>query len=191
MVEENEIRADLSLYERAHIAFKAHREGIYPTLKTALQGLFGSVSRSKRSKINSFVPLVDHLDGVLKFPTAISEKLGLELSRRVQEDSGFADALAARLRIARPADAPAELAMLNEALKRAPKGAKPQKSPAATPPAPASAPAPAPAPGAGSAATPGDVRVRFDPGAQRVVLTGPGVDKALAEALGDWLRQRR
>ncbi len=189
MVEENEIRADLSLYERAHIAFKAHREGIYPTLKTALQGLFGSVSRSKRSKINSFVPLVDHLDGALKFPTAISEKLGLELSRRVQEDTGFADALAARLRIARPADAPAELAMLNEVLKAAPKGAKPQKSPAATPPAPASAPAPAP--GAGSAATPGDVRLRFDPGAQRVVLTGPGVDKALAEALGDWLRQRR
>ncbi len=72
MVEENEIRANLSHYERARIALKSWQEGVYPTLRLSLQGLFGSVSRPKRSKIGSFTTIVEALDDVLRFPTAIS-----------------------------------------------------------------------------------------------------------------------
>ena len=39
MVEENEIRVDLSFYERARIAVKAVEQGVYPDVKTAVQSL--------------------------------------------------------------------------------------------------------------------------------------------------------
>lgn len=185
MVEENEIRADLSLYERARIAMRAFHEGIYPSQKTALQGLFGSVSRSKRSKINSFIPLVERLDRVLKFPTAIPEKLGLELSRRVQEDHRFVQALFARA----PAEtAQEELAALAEALKaRALKEEAPKK-PAKTEERPAeksSPPVPTLAP------SPDDpVQIRYIPGVRRLTLHGVGVDEDFVAELQAWLQAR-
>ncbi|MEL7453922.1 MAG: ParB N-terminal domain-containing protein, partial [Pseudomonadota bacterium] len=54
MVEENELRANLSFYERARIAVKAAEEGVYESPKHAVQSLFSSVRRAKRSKILSF-----------------------------------------------------------------------------------------------------------------------------------------
>lgn len=83
MVEENEIRVNLSHYERARIVERALQEGVFDTQKTALQGLFGNVPRAKRSKIGSFMTLVRALDDVLYYPTAISEKLGLALVREL------------------------------------------------------------------------------------------------------------
>ena len=178
MVEENEIRADLSLYERARIAMRAYHEGIYPTQKLALQGLFGSVSRSKRSKINSFIPLVERLDRVLKFPTAIPEKLGLELSRRVQEDHRFVQALFAR----DPAEtAQEELAALAQALKGG--GPKNRAKPPAPAPTPARAPAPAPS-------SDDPVQIRYTPGVRRLTLHGVGVDEDFVAELQAWLAAR-
>lgn len=193
MVEENEIRADLSLYERARIALRAYHEGIYPSQKTALQGLFGSVSRSKRSKINSFVPLVERLDRMLKFPAAIPEKLGLELSRRVQEDHRFVQALFARP----PAEtAQEELAMLAEALKDgasrdgAPKDGAAQDSPAPRPPRRevAAPPAPAQEPARDPGRDP--VQIRHTPGVHRLTLHGVGVDEDFVAELRAWLAAR-
>jgi ParB family transcriptional regulator, chromosome partitioning protein len=93
MVEENEIRVNLSFYERARIAVSALEEGVYPTQKAALQGLFANVTRSKRSKIGSFVVVVEALDSVLRYPSAISEKLGLKLAREISRDPNFVDRL--------------------------------------------------------------------------------------------------
>src|SRR5690606_1308607 len=59
MVEENEIRVNLSLYERARIAIRAMQQDLYETERAALQGLFGATTRSKRSKIGSFIPVVE------------------------------------------------------------------------------------------------------------------------------------
>ncbi|MEL6646749.1 MAG: ParB N-terminal domain-containing protein, partial [Pseudomonadota bacterium] len=77
MVEENEIRVGLSYYERARIVLRAEQEGVYPTRKAALQSLFANVSRAKRSKIGSFVTVVEALDETLRFPTELGERLGL------------------------------------------------------------------------------------------------------------------
>lgn len=165
MVEENEIRADLSFYERARIVLCAHQEGVYPTIRAALQGLFGAASRSKRSKIGSFVPLVEALDGVLQFPAAISEKLGLALAKAMQADPDLAVALRVRLRGDPPASAEAELAHLAAML-----GRKPRDRAGADPDQP--------------------VAARFNARANRIELTGQGVDAALFDALQAWLRTR-
>jgi hypothetical protein len=171
MVEENEIRAGLSFYERARIVWKAEADGIYPTRRAALQGLFGAVPRAKRSKIGSFVVLVEAFDGALRFPTAISEKLGLRLVKALAGDPGLARRLCQRLRSETPEDAEGELAILSNALK-----------PAAETGAPASA--------AGAALQVGDeaLGLRFDARRGQIVITG--ADAALYAELKGWLDAR-
>lgn len=116
MVEENEIRVDLSYFERARIVAKAVEEGVYAMERTALQELFRAASRAKRSKIGSFLPVVRALDGHLRFPHVLSERLGLGLAQALTEDPGFADHLRARLKAAEPESAEAETAVLVKAL---------------------------------------------------------------------------
>lgn len=90
MIEENEIRVGLSFYERARIVVKAMEEGVYPNTKIALQSLYKNVSRAKRSKIKSFMVVVEALDGVLKYPSHIGERLGLEIAQHCAEHGGAA-----------------------------------------------------------------------------------------------------
>lgn len=118
MVEENEIRVGLSYFERARIAAKAVEQGVYETEKQALLSLFGSASRAKRSKIRSFLSLVASLDGVLRFPQSIGERLGLQLSAALEKDAGFAARVVKALEAARPATAEAELKVLADVMGR-------------------------------------------------------------------------
>jgi ParB family transcriptional regulator, chromosome partitioning protein len=98
MIEENEIRAGLSYYERARIAFKAVEAGVFADDKTALQTLFAGVSFSKRSKIKSFMALVEAFDDVLRFPTQITERTGLALVKAMADRPQIRPALHAALK---------------------------------------------------------------------------------------------
>lgn len=86
MVEENEIRLGLSYFERARIAAKAVEAGVFPTEKIALQRLFASASRARRSKIGSFLTVYHRLGDHLRFPEALPERLGLALARALERD---------------------------------------------------------------------------------------------------------
>lgn len=170
MVEENELRANLSFYERARIAVKATEEGVYDSPKQAVQSLFSSVRRAKRSKILSFTELVV-LDDYLSFPGAIPEKLGLAIVAAMRSDPGFQAQLIAKLARAAPrADGAEERALLERCLR---------------PPAP---PSPTPT-------TPATERIReglaLRAEAGKVILSGPRVDDALLADLRRWLRHRR
>ena len=181
MVEENEIRAGLSHYERARIVVQAYREGLYPTYKTALQGLFDSVSRSKRSKIGSFMTLAQNLDNDLRFPTAISEKLGLEIVRAMQTSPDFCADLRARLAAAAPQTPEEELKQLSATVAAVFR----QQAKAAGEDAPV--PAPQPARPAAAAAP---VSLRYDRQAGRIELSGAGIDAAFHDDLQAWLAAR-
>lgn len=115
MVEENELRVGLSYFERAHIVTRAVEEGVCSSEKQALNSLFGSASRAKRSKIKSFLSVVKALGPNLKFPNAIGERLGLELAARLKEES-FSNRLQALLRQNNPDSAEAEISLLQQAL---------------------------------------------------------------------------
>ncbi len=187
MVEENEIRVNLSLYERARIALKAVEEGVYPTTRAALQGLFGSTTRSRRSKIGSFAVVAGALDGVLVHPTAIPEKLGLALAREIQAEADFAPRLRATLTGARR-DTPAqEMRLLGAAISEA---RNPAPSPAAE------APRVTVMDGAlqgydnrRADLAPG-IAARFSRRERRIELTGDGVSEAFYLALREWLKNR-
>ncbi|MDT8853536.1 ParB N-terminal domain-containing protein [Paracoccaceae bacterium Fryx2] len=120
MVEENEIRLGLSYWERARIAAKAVEAGIFGSEKIALQRLFAAASRSKRSKIGTFLGLYHGLRGLLRFPAALPERLGLALARGLDEDAALAPRLAIALRDSPPASAEAEQAVLAALLARRP-----------------------------------------------------------------------
>ncbi len=113
MVEENEIRAGLSYYERARIAALAAARGGFGDVEEALSALYGSASRAKRSKIRSFVSLYDRLGDKLQFPEAIPERLGLKIAAALKE--GRIDALKKAL-VSKAATAEAEISRLTNAL---------------------------------------------------------------------------
>lgn len=166
MVEENEIRVGLSYFERAHIVRSAVLAGVFTSEADALKTLFASASRAKRSKIKSFLPVIEHLGAALSYPNALTERAGLALAARITADPQFAPRLRDRLRKAR-VDAPEdEIELLGRALsaKEAAPKSKPKSAPVADAPAPAT-----------------DVAFRFTPGDLR--LTGEGVTQALADKI--------
>lgn len=114
MVEENEIRLGLSHYERARVAARATERGVFPSEKAALLALFATASRPKRSRIRAFLELYHALDGSLRFPAALPERLGLRLVEAVRAGQGVA--IAAAVTAADPATPEAEAAVLEAVL---------------------------------------------------------------------------
>nr|WP_255720628.1 ParB N-terminal domain-containing protein [Acuticoccus kalidii] len=165
MVEENEIRAALSYYERARIVVRAAEMGVYADERLALSDLFASASRPRRSKIGSFVRIVQALDGVLRFPASLPERQGLALVKVLDADEGAAERIGDALRAADPQDARAEAAVLASVL----------------------------APRSASRTTRQEVYLR--PGLlcretdDELVLKGPALSEALRDKLRAWLRE--
>lgn len=125
MVEENEIRLGLSQYERARIAALATERGVFPSEKAALLALFASASRAKRSRIRAFLEIYHALDGALRFPAALPERLGLSLVERLRAGEG--PRIAVGLAAAAPAEPEAEIAALTMLLAEP----RPPRAPAA------------------------------------------------------------
>lgn len=80
MVEENEIRETVSHYERGRIAVIAAQDGVYPSTEVAVDALFRSASKAKRSKIRSFALIHEDLGDCLRFPELLKERDGLRLA---------------------------------------------------------------------------------------------------------------
>lgn len=132
MIEENEIRHDLSFYERGRVCCLAAREGFFDTAEEAVDRLFASSSRNRRYKIRNFVVIHQHLEGLLDFPEAIGERLGARLAQALKAGQG--EALLAHLgaRGTRFADAAEELALLDAFVaNRPPFSERPKISPLA------------------------------------------------------------
>ncbi len=172
MVEENEIRVGLSYYERARIAAKAVEQGVFDTSKTALLTLYRAASRAKRSKIRSFLAVVDALDGALEYPEQIGERLGLQLSAALEADPGLARRLRAHLTQVKGQTPEAEKAAIEMAL-RGPKEVKTKPNKGKTP-----LPVRDLRPG-----------LRLQRAGQRLVLEGPDVTPELEAAVHDFLKR--
>jgi ParB family chromosome partitioning protein len=163
MVEENEIRANLSFYERARLAHEAARLRVYPTPARAISILFANATSAKRSKIGSFVKLHEAFGTILRFPAAIPERLGLALVKAMERDPAIVPRLKAALHATPPRTAEAERATLDRALRKAS------------------------VPNTPTEVIPG---VTLDARKGRVVLSGKGVTEALQRDLKAWLAGR-
>jgi ParB-like chromosome segregation protein Spo0J len=183
MVEENEIRASLSHYERARIVVKSVEAGVFADAEVALKALFGSVPRARRSKIRTFLGVVAALEGAVRFPEAISERAGLDLAARLRHEP----ALAARLRTALMRDMPEDAAAEQAVIARVLSAAR-QEVPVGRDPSPARHDADAEGAGAPEvlAEWPGLILRRGRGGA--LILSGEAVTADLEAALVDWLQ---
>lgn len=85
MVEENEIRAGLSHYERGRIAVIAAQQGAFANTEAAVEALFPVASKAKRSKVRSFALIFEELGDMLRFPDLLREKDGLRLAQTLRE----------------------------------------------------------------------------------------------------------
>ncbi|WP_226783030.1 ParB N-terminal domain-containing protein [Oceaniglobus trochenteri] len=177
MVEENEIRAGLSYFERARIVAKALEVGVYDTEKAALQSLFSSASYARRSKIKSFLPVVAALDGVVQFPAALTERDGLALSKALGRDPDLGERLRRGLADSGPRTAETERAMIQDLQKRTGAAARPGRKEKA--------------PGVSFDRAPVhriSPQMKLRAVAGRLELTGAGVDDAFCARLEAWLR---
>ncbi|QPM92337.1 ParB/RepB/Spo0J family partition protein [Pseudooceanicola algae] len=137
MVEENEIRANLSHFERGRIAVIASQQGAFVNVEAAVEALFPMASKAKRSKIRSFALIFEELGDMLAFPDMIKERDGLKIATALRNgaESQLREALARRV-----AETPEEEAeMIGEAMTLVEpatpdrsKGGRPRKA-AATP----------------------------------------------------------
>jgi hypothetical protein len=213
MVEENEIRLGLSYYERARIVARSVERGVFDSDRQALQRLFSTASKAKRSKIGSFMAIHRQLASWLRFPRAVPERLGLTLARVLETDPARTAAIQEGLLkfgyVPTPEEELARLAFLleNTALatpKPQPKSAllPPKPRVSRQPPAPESisepGPEPGPEPGAATARDaapdmgqelrPG-VFLKVEGGFLHPILTlqGPAVGPELRERLEAWL----
>ena len=194
MVEENEVRVGLSYYERARVTAKAIEQGIFPNERHALQVLFASASRARRSKIGSFLKLYHALDDDLSFAHVIPERLGMGLVKLVEEEPERIEALRGLLGVAPVPNSGAELHILESALKDASgennlnwaldTSAEPAPKKSSSP---VSQRNKAPLELVGACGKPVDME--YLDGV--ITLTGPGVTMAFRDRLQSWLNKSR
>lgn len=132
MVEENEIRASLSHFERGRIAVLAAQSGAFTNMQEAVEKLFATASKAKRSKVRSFAQVFEDLGDVLAFPEDLTEKQGLRLAGALR--AGAETPLRQALADGSPASADEEWALVAPILedvetepKPASRGGRPRK----------------------------------------------------------------
>lgn len=114
MVEENEVREELSHFERGRIAVIAANQGAFANTEEAVNKLFATGSKAKRSKVRSFALIFEELGDMLRFPEALTERSGLRLSAALRNGAEARLRQALSLRI--PDDADAEWALIEPVL---------------------------------------------------------------------------
>lgn len=171
MVEENEVRAGLTPYERGRVAVVAAAEGAFADAGAAVEAIYASASKAKRSKIRSFAAVHEALGDALRFPEALTERGGLRLAQAIR--SGAEPGL--RQALATPADDPAaEWRAIEGVLSRvesAPASPKPRVG--------------RPRKAAQSVALQDGVRLSRSEDARghTIRIEGPGIDAALVEEI--------
>lgn len=113
MVDENMVRRGVSFGELAQLAMAyATTEPDAGSYSDAVELLFGSAGRQKRSYIKSFARLLEHTNGTLVHIEALPRALGLELLKRLDEDPAGTEKLEAALAMRPDRDAAGELDIL-------------------------------------------------------------------------------
>lgn len=90
MVDENLIRKDISFYEMAQLALAYARE-MELRVGDAIETLYASTGRQKRSYIRHFAEIVRRLGKHLNHPESLPRALGLRLVKALETDPKLAD----------------------------------------------------------------------------------------------------
>lgn len=99
MVDENMVRKDISFAEMAQLALRYAQDPCTDEKdpEKAVAVLFKSAGYQKRSYIRNFIPLMEQLGDVLRYPEAISRALGLALAQQIGEEPALVHKIASQL----------------------------------------------------------------------------------------------
>ncbi|GLS88210.1 hypothetical protein GCM10010873_31840 [Cypionkella aquatica] len=118
MVAENEIRAEISPWEKGATLLAATREGIFDTLDAATQTLHASASRQKRARLRAFAEVVEDLEDAIATPERLTGRQMHRLSAALR--AGLSELMHHTLRDHRRSALPAQwqalLPILSESL---------------------------------------------------------------------------
>ncbi len=89
VIEENEIRAGISPYERGLIAVNARNQGLFASIEEAVEGLYPAASRQKRARLRHIAHFAEEVGGFFAAPERFSEHRIERLMRAVS--GGFGD----------------------------------------------------------------------------------------------------
>ena len=179
MVEENEIRSNLSHYERGRIAVLSAQTGVFASVEEAINTLFEHGSKSKRSKIRSFAAVHEALGDLLQFPKELTERTGLKIAAALRggAQARLRDAIADQSALT----AQQEMQALEKAIETAEnvekdpsRGGRPSETRKLETVYPDGG---------------GQLDVRFGQQGMRIELKGRVVDQALAELILDQVKQ--
>ena len=120
MVEENEVRSQITPYERGRIAVVAAGQGAFEDTASAVEAIFASASKAKRSKVRSFAAVHEELGDLLRHAPGLSERNGLRLAAALR--GGFVAKLRAALEGGGAGDAQGEWALLEPVVREAEAG---------------------------------------------------------------------
>ncbi|WP_282092495.1 ParB/RepB/Spo0J family partition protein [Epibacterium ulvae] len=120
MIEENEVRAGLSQYERGRAAAMAVYDGIFTSVDEAVTVLFQTASKAKRSKIRSFALIHEDLGDLLKFAVALNERQCLRIAGALR--AGLTEGLRGALEKTEPKTAEEEWDILLPLVEKAESG---------------------------------------------------------------------
>jgi ParB family transcriptional regulator, chromosome partitioning protein len=117
MVEENEVRAQLSPWERGAFAVSARDQGVFATIEEAVDKLFPTANRQKRARLRQIAWVVDEFGDVLAAP----EQLTLRNVLRLADASrlGFGDVIRAALEGGGPTARAAQWELIEPILREA------------------------------------------------------------------------
>ena len=91
MVAENEIRSQISPWEKVRLILQCLGEGIFPTPDAAISTLFPLSSRQKTARLRGLVPVVQRFDGLLSAPERLTTRRLDQLTSAM--NAGYEDLL--------------------------------------------------------------------------------------------------
>ena len=89
MIAENEIRSEITPWDKARILTEAVAQDLFPTLDAASAALHPDASRQKRARLRACAAVVEELDGHFTTPDQMTERHLLRLSAALR--GGFTD----------------------------------------------------------------------------------------------------
>jgi ParB family chromosome partitioning protein len=91
MVEENEIRAGLSAFERGLICVRARDQGAFASVEQAVEALDPTASRVKRHRLRALAHFAEEMQGHFAAPETLPESKCFRIARAI--DAGFGELL--------------------------------------------------------------------------------------------------
>ena len=74
MVAENEVRAEITPWEKGKTLIVATQPGIFATVEAACATLHPTATRQKRARLRAFAEVVEELDGSIATPEALTTR---------------------------------------------------------------------------------------------------------------------